>query len=155
MKTLNFVALLGVTAILIVPSSPDVMAQESDVTDWNIQLGVGAVQASDLWTGAKNEIRPIPYLDVRKGNWHFNTKNLIGYRIQFNELWSVSAGVGARNDGYEDDYVQRSKLATSQVFDGYDEPDTEAVLNYGIAYGWLSLDATCCISYYLHPRRSP
>jgi outer membrane scaffolding protein for murein synthesis (MipA/OmpV family) len=142
----RFAALHCITAILLLSSSPVVTAQESVVTDWNIQLGVGVVQASDLWTDAKNKVTPIPYFGISKGNWHFNTENLIGYRVQFTGLWSASVGIGARNDGYDDDYVQRSRGEATRVFDGYVEPDTETVVNYGISYRWLSLYASTDVS---------
>lgn len=142
----RFTALHCITAILLFSSSPVVTAQESDVTDWNIQLGVGVVQASDLWTDAKNKATPIPYFSISKGNWHSNPENLIGYRVQFTELWSVSVGIGARNDGYDDDYVQRTRGEAARVFDGYVEPGTEAVVNYGISYRWLSLEASTDVS---------
>lgn len=142
----RFVALHCITAISLFSSSPVVKAQESDVTDWNIQLGVGVVQASDLWTDAKNKATPIPYFSISKGNWHSNTNNLIGYGVQFTELWSASVGIGARNDGYNDDYVQRTPGEAGRVFDGYVEPDTEAVINYGISYRWISLEASTDVS---------
>lgn len=142
----RFVALHCITVILLFSSSPVVMAQESDLTDWNIQLGVGVVQASDIWTDTKNKVTPIPYFSISKGNWHSNTKNLVGYRVQFAEMWSASVGIGARNDGYDDDFVQRTRGETSRVFDGYVEPDTEAVVNYGISYGWLSFEASMDVS---------
>ena len=142
----RFTALHCITAILLFSSSPVVTAQESDVTDWNIQLGVGVVQASDLWTDAKNKATPISYWSISKGNWHSNTNNLIGYRVQFTELWSASVGIGARNDGYDDHYVQRTRGEAGRVFDGYMEPDTEAVINYGISYRWISLDASTDVS---------
>jgi outer membrane scaffolding protein for murein synthesis (MipA/OmpV family) len=79
----RFVALHCITAILLFSSSPVVKAQKSDVTDWNIQLGVGVVQASEIWTDAKNRVTPISYFSISKGNWYSNTKNLVRYRVQF------------------------------------------------------------------------
>jgi outer membrane scaffolding protein for murein synthesis (MipA/OmpV family) len=139
-------ALHCITAILLLPNSPVAMAQESDVTDWNIQIGVGVEQASDIWTGTKNKVTALPDFSISKGNWHSNTGNLVGYRVQFTELWSASVGIGARNDGYDDDYIQRTLGEAARVFDGYVEPDTEAVVNYGVSYGWMSLDVSTDVS---------
>jgi outer membrane protein len=142
----RFTALHCSTAIFLLSSSPVVTAQDSVVTDWNIQLGVGVEQASDLWTDTKNKVTPDPLFSISKGNWQFNSENLIGYQLQFTGLWSAGVGIGIRNDGYDDDYVQRTRGAATHVFDGYVEPDTETVVNYGIAYRWLSLDASTDVS---------
>ncbi|MEO1203094.1 MAG: MipA/OmpV family protein, partial [Pseudomonadota bacterium] len=132
------IALTIVVVSFVCASTSDAMAQEEGDEEWNIALGGGAALASDLWTGTENEVMPVPYFDIRKGNWHFNAENLIGYRFQVNRSLSAFVGTGVRNDGYDRHDVKRNKGSASRIFDGYDEPDTEVVFNYGVTYGWLS-----------------
>jgi outer membrane scaffolding protein for murein synthesis (MipA/OmpV family) len=122
-------------------------AQEDNRREWDINLGVGAMIASDVWTDTDNDVAPGAYFEITRGNWQSNQKNLVGYQFTFNERWNATVGVGTRADGYDRSFSRRDRNAVSDVFDGYKKRDTEAVFNYSLGYdGWLSIDATRDVS---------
>lgn len=139
-------ALLYGTAFATSGIGPNAMAQAQHSSDWNLAVGVGAMVVSAPWKGANNQVALVPNFDISKGNWHFNGDDLIGYQVQLNESWGASVGLGVRADGYDGDGVWLNKLKRHPVFDGYKEPDTEAVVNYGISYRWLALHASTDVS---------
>lgn len=121
-------------------------AQQRGDSEWQISLGAGAMEVASPWTGANNQVVLVPYLDISKGNWHVNGDNLLGYQMQLDQSWGISVGLGVRNDGYDSLNLALNELSEHPLFDGYEEPDTEAVVNLGITYGWLSLDASRDVS---------
>lgn len=142
----HFAALLYVAAFLTAAIGLNANAQESSASKWDIRLGAGAVAVSAPWAAANDQGALFPYFDISKGNWRFNGTNLVGYQMQLSKSFGVSVGIGARRDGYDSDNIWLNKLKKHQIFDGYIEPDTEAVVNYGVTYGWLALEASKDVS---------
>lgn len=139
-------ALLSGAAFATSGIALDALAQEDQSSDWNLELGAGVLAISAPWQGANNQVALVPYFDFSKGNWHFNWDDLIGYQVQLNESWTTSVGLGIRADGYDSDGIWLNKLKQHSVFDGYREPDTEAVINLGTSYHWLELDVSTDVS---------
>jgi outer membrane protein len=138
--------LMYAVAITTVITSPDSRASRADDSEWEVALGAGAINSSNPWKGAGDQIALIPFVDIRKGNWHVNGDDLIGYHTQIDDSWSASLGIGFRDDGYDSDDLVLNHIKSHQVFDGYDTPDTETVVNYGISYGWISLGGSRDVS---------
>lgn len=59
---------------------------------------------------------------------------------------SFFTGLGIRYDGYDSNDFAVNELSNDEVFEGYDKPDTETVINFGMSYGWLFLEASSDIS---------
>ncbi len=126
---------------------PSACAQHEHVDlQSDVRIGVGLMGASTAWTGNNTDVSLVPFFDASIGNWHFNGDNPIGYQVELSESWSISAGIGMRNDGYDSNPFTLSKLSGHQVFDDYDKPDTEVIANYGVTWGWLAFDASRDIS---------
>ena len=133
-------------AVAATAASPDSRADQTVDPEWEIALGAGAINVSSAWKGAGNQVLLFPLIDIRKGNWHFNGDDLIGYHTQIGDSLSASVGLGFRSDGYDSDDFSLNKVKDHEVFDGYHTPDTETVVNYGLTYGWISLGGSYDIS---------
>jgi outer membrane scaffolding protein for murein synthesis (MipA/OmpV family) len=142
----NVSHLIYAVAITTVITSPDSGASQDDDSEWKVALGAGAIDISTPWKGADNQVALIPIIDIRKGNWHFNGDDLIGYHTQIDDSWSASLGIGFRDDGNDSDDLWLKDTKSHQVFDGYDTPDAETVVNYGITYGWISVGGSRDVS---------
>jgi outer membrane protein len=147
-KTQNKVLfnLAYVIAIAAATTSPDSTANQTGDSEWEVALGAGAIAVSTPWKGAGHQVALVPFIDMRRGNWHFNGDDLIGYHTQIGDSLSASVGLGFRSDGYDSDGLWLNKMKDHQVFDGYNTPDTETTVNYGITYGWVSLEGSRDVS---------
>ncbi|ASD67544.1 MipA/OmpV family protein [Pseudoalteromonas piscicida] len=112
-------------------------AIEPPSDEWQVRLGGGAAAADLPWKGIESELISIPIIDIQKGNWFINKDSLIGYRFPITEDLSVYSGLGYRQDGY--DGVFRDAKSEDEVFEGYDAPDGDITVNYGITYLWFTL----------------
>jgi outer membrane protein len=138
--------LVNVVAIAAVATSPESRASRAGDSEWEVAFGAGAIAVSTPWKGANDQVALVPFIDMRRGNWHVNGDDLIGYHTQIGESLSASVGVGFRSDGYDSDGLWLNKMKGHQVFDGYNTPDTETIVNYGITYGWISLGGSRDVS---------
>ena len=135
-----------VAALAAAATSPDSRASQAGDPEWEVALGTGAINVSSAWKGADDQIELVPFIDIRKGNWHFNGDDLVGYHTQIGDSLSASIGLGFRSDGYDSGNLSFNKVKKHRVFDGYRAPDTETIFNYNIRYGWLSLGGSHDIS---------
>lgn len=66
-------ALLYGTFLATSGIGPNAMAQAQHSSARNLKVGVGAMVVSAPWKGANNQVALVPYFDISKGNWHFNS----------------------------------------------------------------------------------
>lgn len=131
---------------LSVTSFSHAQEKEPAASKWQITSGVGVMSKSTPWRGATNQVSLIPYLDLRKGNWHFNKDDLVGYHNELSESLSFSVGLGIRDDSYDTDDIELNNQSTPPIFDGYSAPKAETVVNYGMQYGWISFGGSSDVS---------
>ncbi|KAF7785924.1 hypothetical protein PRUB_a0334 [Pseudoalteromonas rubra] len=113
-------------------------AEEPANDDWDVKMGAGVLVADLPWQGGKSEFALAPMADIKKGNWFSNEDSTIGYQfLNINDVFSAYAGLGYRNEGYDSLFGDNS--SDSKVFEGYDAPDGELVLNYGAKFLWFGL----------------
>ena len=111
--------LMYAAAIAAIANSADAGTNGAENSEWDVSLGAGALNVSTPWKGADDQIALIPLIDIRKGNWHFNGDDLIGYHAQVGGAWGVSVGLGFRDDDYDSEDLQLNKQGKSQIFQGY------------------------------------
>lgn len=113
-------------------------ATEQGQDDWEVKIGAGALVADLPWKGVGNEFAIVPMADIKKGNWFSNEDSTIGYQfLNLNDTFTAYAGLGYRNEGYDSLFGDTS--SNSKVFDGYEAPDGELVLNYGAKFLWFGV----------------
>ncbi|MEJ6473009.1 MipA/OmpV family protein [Pseudoalteromonas piscicida] len=135
---------LIITTTLTLFASAFCHAIEPQSDEWQVRLGGGAAAADLPWKGVDSELISIPIIDIQKGNWFINKDSLIGYRFPITEDISVYSGLGYREDGY--DGVFRDAKSEDEIFTGYDSPDGDVTVNYGITYLWFTLSGRSDVS---------
>ncbi|MCG7534937.1 MipA/OmpV family protein [Pseudoalteromonas sp. OOF1S-7] len=113
-------------------------ASEQEQDDWDVKVGAGILVADLPWQGVDNEFALVPMAEIKKGKWFSNEDATIGYQfLNIQDVFSTYAGLGYRNEGYDSLFGDTS--SSSKVFEGYDAPDGELVLNYGAKFLWFGL----------------
>jgi outer membrane scaffolding protein for murein synthesis (MipA/OmpV family) len=121
-------------------------AADDGESEWNVKLGAGLMADSRAWTDIDSESTVLPFFEASIGNWQFGLENLVAYQVEANDGLGFYVGVGRRYDGYESSDFAINDVSEPDIFKGYDEPDTETVVNYGASFGWLAIDASTDVS---------
>jgi outer membrane scaffolding protein for murein synthesis (MipA/OmpV family) len=117
-----------------------------DERDWSLMLG-GIIASDNMpWNGYKTQTRAFPYIDFRSGNFFFSAEQGLGYNLQITEELIGYTSISYRDDSYNDNGLLLSTMHEHQVFDGYNRPSGEALINIGLEAYYLSFTMSQDIS---------
>jgi outer membrane scaffolding protein for murein synthesis (MipA/OmpV family) len=116
-----------------ITAAADDIPQES----WEITIGALGLSIEPAWRGLTRQNTAIPYLSASKGNWQLGGGDSL-IRYHFRSDLGFFAGLGYQDDGYGGLLMGNSDNA-HEVFDDYDTPDGQAVVELGLEFGWFSL----------------
>lgn len=108
---------------------------------WQFDAGFVVVARQQQWLEIEADQQLLPLFVAHYGNWQFGTteSNLVSYRWQLPQQLSLQLGAGIRDLGYGAKTQARRKYSQASVFNGYQQPDPEAVVNVALKWHWFSL----------------
>lgn len=108
---------------------------------WQFDAGFVVVARQQQWLDIAADQQLLPLFVAHYGNWQFGTteSNLVSYRWQLPQQLSLELGAGIRDLGYGAKTQPRKHDSQAPVFQGYQRPDPEAVVNVALKWHWFSL----------------
>ena len=108
---------------------------------WQFDAGFVVIARQQQWLDIEADQHLLPLFVAHYGNWQFGTNdsNLVSYRWQLPQQLSLQLGAGIRDLGYGAKTQPRKHYSPAPVFQGYQKPDPEAVMNVALTWHWFSL----------------
>lgn len=128
---------LKIFIFFLVAMLPVELAAQNQGDEWKIRVG-GATIAADLpWKALDGQIASVPYINASYGNWSFGVENLIRYQASASADVFAFVGLNLRDEAYNSDYSLLRKESKAKVFDGYESPEPEAIVQAGVSWHFL------------------
>lgn len=130
----KFVTLIATVVAISSVYAVSADEQQNQQDSWQVSAGLGAFAAQQPWKDAEILVSPFPVLSLSHGRWTFFGEGLVNYSLWNEAPFSLSVGLGYRDEGYGAENLTKASSSDNIVFDGYKTPEGD--ITFDIRAGW-------------------